>query len=113
MALVSDSNQLSLKGKKEIMTTTPDRKTHISDSTKLKIVNDLVNFFALEGEDDKTKLVFFTSSLMKKYRVSKMTLAGIKANLTRGAYGEKETLIADAKRDIRKARRQAAKTQTA
>ena len=112
MALVSRIESSKSKGKTETVGTQIP-KTQISDDTKLKIVNDLVKFFALEGETDKGKIQFFTASLMKKYRVSKMTIAGIKANLSRGAYGDKTALIAAAKREINKARREAAKTQTA
>lgn len=74
------------------MTITPRRKP-MSTKTRDAILSHLI-MCEINGTEVNS------TSIAKKYRVTPMQVAGVRANLTRGAYGTMKSLTAQAKKHL-------------
>lgn len=74
----------------------------LTDQKKEIILDDILVFLAENPYATVAEISFNGNAIAKKRRVGKMVVAGVRASLTRGIYGDKGKLIKQKRSELRK-----------
>lgn len=93
MASTAAASKGSVKSGTSIKVATPASPVALSETTRDNILMEILTSFAKTPRQDPAFVSQESHRIAKKFRVTNMQVAGIRANLARGTYGNMKYLV--------------------